>query len=122
MKPITRHQCSWERTISRLFHTVGLDSIKTKILIFALLATLIPSLTLTRLSYLHNKQALTEKTNAQLHNVSSHTARETDLWLKECFYDVRVFSNSLEVSVNFERVLEERGGSAPDTEARRRGS
>lgn len=120
MKPRTGHQCSWERTTSRLFHAVGLDSIKTKILVFALLATLIPSLTLARLSYLHNKQALTEKTNAQLHNVSSHTARETDLWLKERFYDVRVFSNSYEVSENLERLLKKRGGSAPDAEARRR--
>ena len=57
MKPRTRKQYSWEQTISRLFHAVGLDSIKTKILVFALLATLIPSLTLARLSYLHNKQA-----------------------------------------------------------------
>ena len=58
MKPRTRNQCSWERKISRLFRAVGLDSLKTKILVFALLATLIPSLTLARLSYLHNKQAL----------------------------------------------------------------
>ena len=104
--------------MSRLFHAVGLDSIKTKILVFALLATLIPSLTLARLSYLHNKQALTEKTNAELQNISSHTARETDLWLKERFYDVRVFSNSYEVSENLERVLRE--GSTPDAEAHRR--
>ena len=122
MKPRTRHQCSWERTISRLFHTVGLDSIKTKILIFALLATLIPSLTLARLSVPAQQTGAHREDQRPVHNVSSHTARETDLWLKECFYDVRVFSNSLEVSVNFERVLEERGGSAPDTEARRRGS
>ena len=120
MKASTRNQCSWKRTIWRLFHAVGLDSIKTKILVFALMATLIPSLTLARLSYLHNKQALTEKTNAELHNVSSHAARETDLWLKERFYDVRVFSNSYEVSESLERLLEERGGSAPDAEARRR--
>ena len=118
MKPRTRKQYSWEQTISRLFHAVGLDSIKTKILVFALLATLIPSLTLARLSYLHNKQALTEKTNAELQNISSHTARETDLWLKERFYDVRVFSNSYEVSENLERVLGE--GSTPDAEAHRR--
>ena len=120
MKPRTRKQYSWEQTISRLFHAVGLDSIKTKILVFVLLATLIPSLTLARLSYLHNKQALTEKTNAELQNISSHTARETDLWLKERFYDVRVFSNSYEVSENLERVLGEREGSTPDAEAHRR--
>ena len=120
MKTRTRKRYTWEQTISRLFHAVGLDSIKTKILVFALLATLIPSLTLARLSYLHNKQALTEKTNAELQNISSHTARETDLWLKERFYDVRVFSNSYEVSENLERVLGEREGSARDAEAHRR--
>ena len=111
---------SWEHTISRLLNAVGLDSIKAKILAFAVLATSIPSLTMARLSYVHNKLALTEKTNAELQNASSHTARETDLWLKERFYDVRVFSNSYEVSENLERILQERNASAQDLAARGR--
>lgn len=111
---------SWEQTISRLLDAVGLDSIKGKILAFAVLATLIPSLTMARLSYVHSKQALTEKTNAELQNASSHAARETDLWLKERFYDLRVFSNSYEVSENLERIIQERNASKPEFEAQRR--
>ncbi len=111
---------SWEHTISRLLRAVGLNSIKAKILAFGVVATLIPSLTMARLSYVHNKQALTEKTNAELQSASSHTARETDLWLKERFYDVRVFSNSYEVSENLERILQELSASAQDLGARGR--
>ena len=111
---------SWEHTISRLLSAVGLNSIKAKILAFGVLATLLPSLTLARLSYVHNKQALTEKTNAELRNVSSHTARETDLWLKERFYDVRVFSNSYEVSENLDRILRGQIASSQDLAARGR--
>ncbi|MFC1530111.1 diguanylate cyclase [Gemmatimonadota bacterium] len=111
---------SWEQAVSRLLDTVGLDSIRGKILAFAVLATLVPSLTMARLSYVHNKQALTEKTNAELQNVSSHSARDTDLWLKERFYEIRVFSNSYEVWGNLERIIREGNASRQDLEAIRR--
>ena len=72
---------SWEQTISRLLDAVRLDNIKGKFLAFAVLATLVPSLTMARLSYVRNRETLTEKTNAELQNASSHSARETELWL-----------------------------------------
>lgn len=96
---------SWEQAISRFLHTFGLDTIKRKILVFALVATLIPSLIMGWLSYAHNKRSLTEKISEELRNVTSHTSREIDLWLKERFYDVRVFSNSYEVSENLEKIV-----------------
>ena len=111
---------SWEHRASNLFHVVRLDSIKNKIMAFALLATLIPSLFTAWISYGHNKRALTEKTTAELQNISSVTARETDLWLKERFYDVRVFSNSYVVSENIDRILRARRASTGDAVALRR--
>lgn len=88
----------------RFLHGFRLQSIKSKVLAFALLATLIPSLTMGSLSYVETKQALTEKITEEFRNVTAHTAREIDLWLKERFYDVRVFSSSYEVTENLEKI------------------
>lgn len=111
---------SWEQNIASFLHAFRLDSIKNRILVFAVLATLIPSLTTTWLSYTHNKRALTDKITAELQNISSHSARETNLWLKERFYDMRVFSISFEVSGNLDRILRAQRRSTVDTEALRR--
>ena len=111
---------SWEQNIASFLHAFHLDSIKNRILVFAVLATLIPSLTTTWLSYTHNKRALTDKITAELQNISSHSARETNLWLKERFYDMRVFSISFEVSGNLDRILRAQRRSTVDTEALRR--
>ncbi len=111
---------SWEQTTRSLLLRLRLDSIKGRILVFALLATLIPSLTMGWLSYGHNKQFLTEKITGELRNVTSHTVREVDIWLKERFYDLRVFSSSYEVSENLETFLQGQGGPNPHGVAPRR--
>ncbi len=95
---------SWEESISKVFHRFRLDSIKSKILVFALFATLIPSLVTTWVSYAENKRSLTEKTTEELQSAGIQAAREVDLWLKERLYDLRVFSSSYEVSENLERL------------------
>jgi diguanylate cyclase (GGDEF)-like protein len=110
----------WERTISRFFHVFRLDSIKRKIMVFALLATLIPSLTMGWLSYVNNKRFLQGKITQELSNVTSHTARELDLWLKERSYEVRVFSTSYEVSENLVKILRSRGGPTGAAQPRHR--
>ncbi|MFQ5988402.1 MAG: diguanylate cyclase [Candidatus Methylomirabilales bacterium] len=111
---------SWEQTVSNFLDIFRLHSLKSKILVFALLATLIPSLTMGWLSYVQNKRSLTEKITEELRNVTSHTAREIDLWLKERFYDVRVFSSSYEVSENLEKILGVPGAPPREGKARRR--
>ncbi len=56
------------------------DSIRNKILVFAVLATLLPSLATAWFSYLENKRSLTAKASEELLRVSTQTAREVDLW------------------------------------------
>jgi diguanylate cyclase (GGDEF)-like protein len=80
-----------------------LDSIRNKILAFAVLATVIPSLATAWYSYIQNKKSLTEKTIEQLQSVGSQSARELDLWMKELLVDLRVFSSSYEVTENLNR-------------------
>lgn len=111
---------SWETAISSLLHVFRLDSVKSKVLVFALLTTLIPSLTLGWQSYVLNKQFITEKISGELRTAIFQTVREFDLWLKERFYEMRVFSNSYEVTENLEKMLNSPEAQAGTTEAPRR--
>jgi diguanylate cyclase (GGDEF)-like protein len=95
---------SWEQTTSQRFRALRLDSIRSKILMFAVLATLLPSLTTAWISYLENQRALTAKASGELLSVSGQTAREIDLWMKERRYDLRVFTSSYEVTENLEGI------------------
>ncbi len=75
-----------------------LDTVRSKILAFALVVTLIPSGLTAWISYSQNRRALEEKISQELLSASSQTAREIDVWLKERLYDLRVFASSYEVS------------------------
>ncbi|MCH7824526.1 MAG: diguanylate cyclase [Acidobacteria bacterium] len=94
-----------------------LNSVKSRVLVFALLATVIPSLTTVRVSYVHNRESLFDKVTTELNSVSSHGARENDLWLKERFYDVRVFSNSPEVWENIQAIQRARARNVSDSDS-----
>ena len=95
-----------------------LDSIRRKLFFFALLATLIPSISTAWISYQQNKRSLTEKVTRELQSVSAQTAREMDLWIKERLYELRVFASSYEVSENLDRMA--RGGRARGEQPRGR--
>jgi C4-dicarboxylate-specific signal transduction histidine kinase len=85
-----------------------LDTVRSKILAFALVVTLLPSGFTAWVSYAQNRRALEEKISQELLSASAQTAREMDVWLKERLYDLRVFASSYEVSEN---LAEKRGRS-----------
>src|SRR3989442_6778802 len=60
-----------------------LGSIRSNILVFAVLATLIPTLVTSLVSYRQDRQLLTEQIAAELRSASSEAARQMDLWLEE---------------------------------------
>jgi len=105
---------SWEQAVSGLLRALRLDSIRSKMLVFALLATLIPSVTTGWVSYLQNRRSLSAKITGQLQSVSAQTARELDLWVKERLYELRVFASSYEVSENLDRIPRAGGERARD--------
>ncbi len=84
-----------------------LQSIKTKILIFALLATIFPSLILGGLSYLQNSKLLQAKITNTMRNATAQAGGKLDLWLKERLYDLRVFASSYVISENVTRLAVE---------------
>lgn len=94
----------WEKAITAFFDGIRLRSIQNKILVFALLATLIPSVTMGWLSYKNNRQVLDEKIAQEVTNLASHASRELKLWVKEHRYDGKVFASSYEVSENLEKL------------------
>ena len=80
-----------------------LDTVRSKILAFALVVTLVPTGLTAWISYTQNRRALEEKISQELLSSSAQTAREMDVWLKERLYDLRVFASSYEVSENLAR-------------------
>jgi len=83
-----------------------LDTVRSKILVFAILVTLIPTGLTAWISYSQNRKALEEKISQELLSASSQSAREMDVWLKERLYDLRVFASSYEVTENLVRGTE----------------
>jgi diguanylate cyclase (GGDEF)-like protein len=97
-------------TITQRLTVLRPDSIRNRILAFAVLATLLPSLATAWFSYLENGRSLAAKASEELQGVSMQAAREVDLWFKERRYDLRVFASSYEVTDNLERI--QQGGAA----------
>ena len=99
-----RRLAAWEAGAHRVLHRLHLDRIRIKLLVFAVVATLVPTFTLSYHSYSMNREYVNAKITEELRNASSQTAREFNLWLKERFYESRVFSTSYEVTENLEQL------------------
>lgn len=94
----------WETRAGRALRAVGLGSVRTTVFTLAVVATLIPSLATSWISYRQNRRAIQAKLTEQLTGTSTQAAREMGLWLKERIYDLRVFAASYEVTENIERA------------------
>ena len=99
-----------ENQLSPLRRFFRLDTVRSRILAFALVVTLVPSGFTAWVSYSQNSRALEEKISQELLSASAQTAREMDVWLKERLYDLRVFASSYEVSEN---LAGKKGRSSP---------
>jgi diguanylate cyclase (GGDEF)-like protein len=84
-----------------------LESLRSQIIALAVLAALVPALIISLVSYAQSRRALTEKIEQELVTTASQAARESDVWLKERLYELRVFANS---SIVLEAVA---GGGQP---------
>jgi len=95
----------WGERIARPLRALHLDTIRNKIRALSVLATLIPTLATTMLSYGRNRRALSEKINQELRGTSSETARALDQWLDERLDELHVSANSYVLSDNIGRTL-----------------
>ena len=90
----------WETRTGRVLRALGLDSVRTTIFTLAVLATLIPAVATSVISYRQNRRAIQAKLDQELTVASNQAAQEMGLWLKERLYDLRVFAASYEVTEN----------------------
>ncbi len=91
-------------------------SVRTRIIVFALLATLIPSAGFGLITFNNNQRLLTDSTSKELSGIANHISRELDLWFRERVYDIRVFSSSYVVQENLETYIRTLDHSkSPDT-------
>ncbi len=81
-----------------------MDTIRSKLFGIALLATLIPSLSLAWLSFLQNKGAVTAKVTQDLQTTSAQATRELDFWVSQRVYDLRTFTLPSLVADNLRRL------------------
>ncbi|HJQ53663.1 MAG TPA: diguanylate cyclase [Gemmatimonadaceae bacterium] len=88
-----------------------LESLRSRILAFAVAAALLPAGTMLGVFYTQNRRALEKKINEDLLSGSAQSARASGVWLRERLYDLRVFAGSDEVVV----TLEHGGRAAPIT-------
>lgn len=95
---------SWiEQLLTRPTRFLRIDSLRDRMLVFAVLAALVPALVTAWVSYIQNKSAVTERLARQLEGVSRQAVREVDLWRKDGAYNLKVFTTSYEVSENLDR-------------------
>src|SRR5512144_3453855 len=105
-----------EQSISKHSRTLHLDSIRSRILLFAVLATLIPSVATAWLAYSHLQQSLTDKVTREVDRKSKQSGHAVAQWLKDRVYDLRVFASSYVVTENLEEMG--RPGAAAPRERR----
>jgi diguanylate cyclase (GGDEF)-like protein len=96
---------AWERMATAVLCALRLDSLDSRVTALALIATLVPSLSMGCLFYIQNKRLLDDKIAQELHHVTTQAAREIDLRMRERLYDVRVFSTSTVVTEAMARPL-----------------
>jgi diguanylate cyclase (GGDEF)-like protein len=106
-----------EQSISKHSRTLHLDSIRSRILLFAVLATLVPSIATAWLAYTHLQQSLTDKVTQEVSGASKQSAHAVAQWLKDRVYDLRVFASSYVVTENLEEMGRS-GSAAPRLQAR----
>ncbi len=71
-----------------------LRSIKSKIVVFAMMATLIPSLGLGLLSFRQNEAQISDNVTRELRAMTSYASREVELWIDKRVHEVHVTSTS----------------------------
>lgn len=89
--------------VTQYLRVPRLVSIRSRILALAVLGTVIPSAISLGVAYSQNRRAREEKIAQELRSQSNQTARAMSVWLKDSFYNLRVFAGSDEVSNNLSR-------------------
>ena len=94
----------WQETIARRLREFHLDSIRNQMLVFAVVATILPALVLTVLSSRQDRRAIGDQIAQELRGTSAETAWEIDQWLSDRLRDLRVAATAYAVAENLVRI------------------
>ncbi|HKE91557.1 MAG TPA: diguanylate cyclase [Gemmatimonadales bacterium] len=101
-----------EQSISKPSRVLRLDSIRSRILFFAVFATLVPSIITAWIAYSRLKESVNDKVAQEVVGASKQSAHAVGLWLKERLVELRTFATSYEVTENLE-LTARRGAAGP---------
>src|SRR5229473_2695272 len=103
---------TWAETIARRLRALQLGSIRSQILAFAVLATLVPTLATTLVFSGRNQRSLNDAATQELLGASSEAAREIDLWLNQRLDGLRAAASSYVVAENLAKLRGRQGAQA----------
>src|SRR2546422_6804643 len=86
----------WAETIARRLRAFHLDSIRNQMLVFAVVATILPALALTMASSRQDRRSIVDQIAQELRGTSAAAAWEIDQWLSDRLRDLRVAARSEE--------------------------
>ena len=93
----------WQETIARRLRALHLDTIRNQMLVFAVVATLVPALAVTVASRRQNRQGIGDQVALELHGSSADAAWDIDQWLSDRLRDLRVAATAYAVAENLVR-------------------
>ena len=93
----------WAETIARRLRALHLDTIRNQMLVFAVVATLVPALAVTVTSHRQNRPGIGDQVALELHGTSADAAWEIDQWLSDRLRDLRVAATAYAVAENLVR-------------------
>jgi diguanylate cyclase (GGDEF)-like protein len=89
-----------------------LDTLRTKFVVFTVLATLFSTLIMTVMLYGRNKRTISDRLGNELAGLSSEAAREMGAWIDQRVYDLRLRAAPYVVSDNLARASGRGGAQA----------
>jgi diguanylate cyclase (GGDEF)-like protein len=95
---------AWQETIARRLRTLHLDTLRNQILVFAVLATLVPALAVTVASHRRDRPPIGDQVGPELRAASAATAWDIDQWLSDRLRDLRVAATAYAAAENLARV------------------
>ena len=96
---------TWQDTIARRLRAVHLDTIRNQMLVFAVVATLVPALAVTVVSHRQNRPpSIGDQVAPELRGASADAAWDIDQWLSDRLRDLRVAATAYAVAENLART------------------
>lgn len=99
-----RRASRWEVQLSHSLGVLHLSSLRDRILAFAVLAALVPSIVTAVLAYDQNRRSLQTRVGEELRTAGNQGAREVGLWYQQRLFDIKVFASSYEITENLTRI------------------